>query len=514
MNAIRIENLRSLADTGRVDLKPITLLLGENSSGKSTFLRTFPLLRQSMEARTEGPLLWFGDYVDFGDFQTALNKFAEREDITFNFSFPLTKPLRRRLSDPFSNLNVSDDLDITLTLKMTHDKKNQTQITSCHIDLADHKIIMELGDSHSITYLAVNARSFSVASQFRGIPRIGILPYLTHKEIDSKSAARQNYQDKILDLMVKEARRNVHQNTSNSTLRELVLNIQLGSSARMLNEIKYSEYSTETWKRNSSDWDIHHSEFKHLRDLVIAYHIPDIFWFCDSYLHRFTLNVKYIAPLRATAERFYRFQNLAVNEVDSQGQNLVMFLNNLTGKQRKNFSAWTEKFFNFTLHPQQQGAHISLQLSQQGSNHKFNLADMGFGFSQILPVLTQLWILSSSNRLPLIRQMFPTTFVIEQPELHLHPRLQALLADAFLGAVQAAKEIDIDLRLIIETHSEAMVNRFGQRIAHEDMDPQDINVVIFEKERVDGPSQVRFSGYDPEGFLTNWPYGFFEAEAI
>ena len=49
MQSIEIKNLRSLKDTGRVELKPITLLVGANSSGKSTFLRTFPLLKQGLK---------------------------------------------------------------------------------------------------------------------------------------------------------------------------------------------------------------------------------------------------------------------------------------------------------------------------------------------------------------------------------------------------------------------------------------------------------------------------------
>ncbi len=61
MEAIRIQNLRSLKDTGLIELKPITLLLGRNSSGKSTFLRTFPLLRQAYETATSGGIIWNGD---------------------------------------------------------------------------------------------------------------------------------------------------------------------------------------------------------------------------------------------------------------------------------------------------------------------------------------------------------------------------------------------------------------------------------------------------------------------
>ena len=77
LKAIQIKNVRSLVDTGAVPLSPITVLVGENSSGKSTFLRTFPLVKQSIMKRTDGPLLWAGDlddYVDFGSFSETLTR--------------------------------------------------------------------------------------------------------------------------------------------------------------------------------------------------------------------------------------------------------------------------------------------------------------------------------------------------------------------------------------------------------------------------------------------------------
>ena len=52
MRSIRLKNFRSFEDTGRIELKPITILVGANSSGKSSFLRFFPLLRQTVEAMT------------------------------------------------------------------------------------------------------------------------------------------------------------------------------------------------------------------------------------------------------------------------------------------------------------------------------------------------------------------------------------------------------------------------------------------------------------------------------
>lgn len=90
LNSIRIQNLRSLTDTTTIQLKPLTVLVGKNSVGKSTFARTFPLLRQTCEAQKKSPILWYGQFVDFGDFNTAINKRNTEDGITFTFNFSVS----------------------------------------------------------------------------------------------------------------------------------------------------------------------------------------------------------------------------------------------------------------------------------------------------------------------------------------------------------------------------------------------------------------------------------------
>ncbi len=66
---IQVKNLRSLYDTGEIEMKKINMLVGNNSSGKSTFLRIFPLLKQSFNKRINGPILWAGDEDDYVDLE-------------------------------------------------------------------------------------------------------------------------------------------------------------------------------------------------------------------------------------------------------------------------------------------------------------------------------------------------------------------------------------------------------------------------------------------------------------
>ena len=82
-----MENLRRLKKTPPIEIRPITILVGRNSAGKSTYLRSMPLIRQSIETRSSAPILWWGDYVDFGDFSTAVSESSNGAENEAVFSF-------------------------------------------------------------------------------------------------------------------------------------------------------------------------------------------------------------------------------------------------------------------------------------------------------------------------------------------------------------------------------------------------------------------------------------------
>jgi len=110
LDKIQIKNIRSLKDSGQIALSPITLLVGENSSGKSTFLRLFPLIKQSISKQTDGPLLWAGDvddYIDSGSFAETITNDGSTT-MMLCFSFPISKSgiyltyRKASISRPFS----------------------------------------------------------------------------------------------------------------------------------------------------------------------------------------------------------------------------------------------------------------------------------------------------------------------------------------------------------------------------------------------------------------------------
>lgn len=479
MDAIRIENLRSLTDTGFVELKPLTLLVGQNSSGKSSFLRFFPLLRQSVEARAEGPISWYGRLVDFGSFQEALGRKNEKQEISFHFRLTLEEsvPIIRgdpKSEDVFENITfVSNEPDIRLTLRLGRDRTEDGTLTkTCLLSYADHQVKIEFDKDRKVTAFQVNT--------------LDVLENMNLELYDEKTG---HFLPRI--------------NVSRTDV-----------AARQIMRFK-------NFRENLSDLPVS-DDNKSLRDRIIM--LAELLEELDTYFDIFVPNIRYIAPVRATAERYYRVQNLALGEVDSRGQNLAMFLKNLTPAEQKDFENWTREHFGFILSAVSSGGHISLNMKDLAEGEAFNLADTGFGYSQILPVLIQLWSLIAEGddyrnhfiRRPLRSKTasFPVIFAIEQPELHLHPGLQARLADVFIAVTELAKAEEIDLRLIIETHSEVIISRIGHRIANRNLNPEDVNVVLFEKEPSAVSTKVSFSKYDENGFLINWPLGFLEPEMI
>ena len=536
MDSIRVERLRCLSDTGYIQLKPITVLLGQNSSGKSSFLRILPLLKQSLEFRTTGPILWSGRLVDFGNFEDAHQTGAE-DNIEFSFNFKLESrkfPHSRDFYFLFSvESNILNTFDIILTLQVSeHKKKETTRTSKIFLQLEDSKIQLDFGEDDSLTNFLVN--SFNVLNLgnkyiARKFDRSLLLPTITESEqkkeyeseklsslspgiIRSRSPLRA-----LSRALIDKTRKTAHHATKLETIIQMALSFGLGNSENMLRDIQENNFAGKSWKDKTKNWTVETKDFKELRDLIIANAIPFILEKCDDTLANFSKNISYIGPVRATAERYYRTQDLAVDEVDYQGNNLAMFLRNLTNSEMESFSVWTLDNFGFKPSIKSSEGHISLTICSKDSDKNLNIADTGFGFSQILPVITQLWSLSSKENLqstsPRVNRG-TITYAIEQPELHLHPRLQGTLTDALVKSIKTAKEKEIDLRLMIETHSEVLVNRLGQLVAEGKISPDEINIVLFEPSEQVGEVIIRNAQFDSDGYLLNWPLGFFEMELV
>ena len=138
-----------------------------------------------------------------------------------------------------------------------------------------------------------------------------------------------------------------------------------------------------------------------------------------------------------------------------------------------------------------------------GTKRPHDLTHVGVGVSQVLPILVTS-LLSEAG----------TTLVFEQPELHLHPKVQTLLADFFLSITQLGKQC------VLETHSEYLINRIRFRVAAAvEQNPWVEAVKMYFVERPPEGSTFQEVKINEYGAVMDWPEGFFdqsqqEAEAI
>lgn len=134
------------------------------------------------------------------------------------------------------------------------------------------------------------------------------------------------------------------------------------------------------------------------------------------------------------------------------------------------------------------GVRLELKLAGQGRD----LTAVGVGVSQALPLVVAVLAVPEDS-----------IFIVEQPELHLHPAVQARLADFLLGARP-------DLTTVVETHSDAFVTRIRRRVA-EGVIPQERVEIAF-VEPTKGGSTMRILTVTELGDLTEWPTGFISGD--
>ena len=90
MKSFRLKNFKSFKDTGEVEIKPITVFVGKNNSGKSSLLRFLPLLKQTLLYNVNTPLLFYGGIIDFGNFDET-SFMHGKESISFYLKFDSLK---------------------------------------------------------------------------------------------------------------------------------------------------------------------------------------------------------------------------------------------------------------------------------------------------------------------------------------------------------------------------------------------------------------------------------------
>jgi predicted ATPase len=222
------------------------------------------------------------------------------------------------------------------------------------------------------------------------------------------------------------------------------------------------------------------------------------------YLQQLFEQIYYLGPLREYPRRSYLWSGEQPQSVGKKGEFIVSALlasrnNNLNVEE--NVAYWLKELgliHDFQIQPiAENRSDYEIKVRRFPDSPEVLITDVGFGVSQILPVLVLCYYVSEGS-----------TIIFEQPEIHLHPSVQAGLADVFIDVIKTR-----NVQIILESHSEHLLRRLQRRIAeeHKDMKPEDAALYFCSIDDT-GTSKLTELELDTYGNINNWPQGFFGDE--
>lgn len=443
LNYLSLENFKAFKKLDKLNLKPVTILCGANSSGKSSILQSLLLLNQSISSQNlilDGNLinLGHGDHLTYQrdknsmiSIRLGLNKSAAIKndfinEITIGFGFLESQELK------------INKIDLAVCLTNSENIQEEGEIKLSRLDTGKWLIKW---DNISIAYKQNGEATLDLET--KGILDFEINPY------KSFTVNRVKY---------------------------------------LLDELEKFESLTIIFS-------------------MLAYTIKNVF-----------KDFSYLGPLRSEPKHEYIYHSIP-NKIGNQGENAAFLYFNEQKTEIKN-----HHFYNSDADSFAQINKISLKdavdkwlklmkiddfnvennnriiyVSQNASkNHttKVGIADVGFGVSQVFPIVLE------GLRLPI-----DGTLLLEQPEIHLHPNLQMQMTDYFISLAMSGKNV------IVETHSDHIINRLVRRIVEDDTDTmQNLIGIYFIKPSENGAIYEEIKIDNTKGIL-NWPPDFFDQAA-
>ena len=464
IKTLQLRNFKAFENTGNLAIKPITVLAGPNSGGKSSILQSLLLLKQTLEGPPEIELNLDGRYAQFSSFNelTFGKPPLSRCDVSFVFELETPMP-REVVPDYFSELKLPEDSEtVTLcsTIELSFRYKRRDKESAVVLD--HFKVLSEVqgreGPSLSGT---LRNRNYRIVTTGRGIE----LPEtLRHRRIEA-----------------------------------------LAGLHFMPHRLVFEKDDKSTHIPHMTLDPIFLSPFNSLQE-----ELED--------------NLAYLGPLRERPRRAYLHSGNPMTEIGESGQYAAQILWLEKDRRVTYLPARTSEPREVTLMEAVNDAFVNLGMLQpvdvkseksimyqilfriEGSKAReaVTIADVGFGVSQLLPILV-LGLRSDASSI----------LLLEQPEIHLHPKLQANLADFLLTLAQQER------RLIVETHSDHFINRLRRRIAEDPTDElrNKVNILFVHPPHDGEGATIEPLRVDRFGVIENWPPGFLpeaadEAEAI
>lgn len=429
LEKLRIQNFKSWQDTGDIAFGSLTGFFGTNSSGKSSILQFLLMLKQTVESSDRSRVLDLGDDHTYVELGTILDILYAHDD----------------------------------TAKLNFNINWQCEELAGMGELINSKasFAASIGYDLGLLYL----QSFNYRLSERGHHRRDWVAGLDRKR-DSKG-------ELFFGLSVEHP-----DHTSVSSI--------------VSNPDKFYIFPFDSYFKNlsekSSDYRFDKAVFQ---------------------LERLFKSFYYLGPLREHPSRLYIWGGNQNESVGNRGERAVAAL--LSSRNQgptidmgtdqpkrtveEHVAHWLKELgliYSFKVQPiAPNRKEYEVRIQRTAESASVFLTDVGFGVSQILPVLVLLFYVPEGS-----------TVILEQPEIHLHPAVQAGLADVFIDAIKRRK-----LQIVLESHSEHLLQRLQRRIAEEVIDEEAIKLYFTSIK--EGRSELTTLELDEYGNIHNWPAGFF-----
>jgi len=566
-----ISNFKSVREETILDLCPLTVISGSNSSGKSTVLQSILLISQTLQARfkrqhliTNGELVRLGTPDEIVHFEQSNRPLVLAGILNFDYDSSVS-----RSYNPELNLPKSKEITFDLTFKLDN-KKTPTGPTFILSEALfqrtiskDYSVSLRLRRKKNPTnmefdYEVINSEPEGLfPSNIAGMNTIQFIPnqYQFEKKIDaifqeelSQIAGQVDSVRYRSDIIEAEYNRPLGPEVMgflsyvSEDNRKLYTKNLLES---LVNARRVSELVSFAQELYQQDRDLFLEFVTQLRNPVRIRQMVQILGSESRFVEEscpprvkqgmaelqqyFEHQIHYLGPLRDDPRVIYAIPtNVEFRNVGLKGEFTAAMLN-----QYRSLSvpypvpsqdpqqvtctidqaplvdavgAWLKHMGLVDTVDVREVTNIGYELSvqQSGANRGLALTRVGVGVSQILPTLVMCLLAPT-----------PCTLLIEQPELHLHPKVQSILGDFFLGLTYCGKQC------IVETHSEHIINRLLKRIAQDEVVAvgdiglrNRIGILFVEKT---GTSSI-FRRVEPNEYgvipENQWPKGFMDQASI
>lgn len=538
----QVRNFKSISHKmSNLQFAPITLFAGANSSGKSSVIQSILMMMQTMASSRHGTLQLNGELLTLGtptdvwhngvlyaenrsilggpsDKKPIFLHFALQIDdgdasLEINFDFEAYDNSKIVIRNASYRIQTSDS-DFKLVIKLkdgiyyVHEIDRDTQ-QSIEADLQNHFIELKAPISDSaveVDGLFPDTIGLQAIRLNEGINWATALFNPFNQQIPPESFSREipdRHRKTLKQLAKKLGLPNVYEVTQHNKERMII---------RTLGD--YQDWFGSLPTRSTSE--LQEYLYRELEGMRVEELVPYRIDFIDHIRQRFQRlllqNVRYLSANRIPPTILFSPGNDSQwSEVGTNGENVaaalyehgsrsIIWYDPIELKKKESalveaVATWLKRFGIIDdLHADQQGKlGTSLTIRVSGVDRELDLTAVGFGTSQILPIIVQ-GLLTPPGGI----------FIVEQPEVHLHPSVQAQLALFFVALTRA------NVQCIIETHSEHLVNQLRLFIADRQLNIQDqIKMFFAEREPRNGTyfSEVEIN---KKGEIQNWPRGFMD----